>query len=191
MAQQSTKLRILTLTLVVMLFLGVGFQTLSHRAYWFIGKEYVIPDSLQTELLRLGKRALESKDAPVAAVLLYKGTIIGRGYNTAIRDTNIGEHAEINAISDALKIFSRKEFSALSRDSLVLITTYEPCLMCQGALLEHNIKKVIFLKPKPLFQMLKNDLRAYRYLLSRTKGSPEELQDSLFLMHPDYPKSPK
>jgi len=48
-------------------------------------------------------------------------------------------------------------------------------LMCQGAILEYNIKKVRFLKPKPLLHWLKEDFRTYRYQWMRSKISLESL----------------
>ena len=164
----------------------VCLLALSHRNYQFIGKEILLPDTIQAELIRLGKLSLASNDAPVSALILYQNKIIGRGYNTVFRDTAAGEHAEINAISDAMKHFPRNQFGVFSRDSLVLITTYEPCLMCKGAILECNIKKVIFLKPKPLTNLMRDDIRSVRYLWRRMKGEPESLQDSLFYMFHKY-----
>jgi len=101
-----------------------------------------IPDHIKKELFQLGEKALQSKDVPIASVLTYEGKIIGRGYNTVKRDSNIGGHAEINAISDAYKRYGER-FSKLDRDKLVLYSTFEPCEMCKGAMIHYNIKKMV------------------------------------------------
>ncbi|HXD93649.1 MAG TPA: deaminase, partial [Bacteroidia bacterium] len=66
------------------------------------------------------------------------------------RDTNIGGHAEINAISNTIKNIGTQNFNQLNRDSLILITTFEPCLMCRGAIIENRIKHIEFIKEKTL-----------------------------------------
>jgi tRNA(Arg) A34 adenosine deaminase TadA len=55
-------------------------------------------------LVSLGKKALDSNDVPIAALLLSNGEVIGEGFNTVLRDGNAGGHAEINAISSAIHI---------------------------------------------------------------------------------------
>jgi tRNA(Arg) A34 adenosine deaminase TadA len=186
MPQQASQLKVIVITCIAILVIGFGFLLISHRSYVFFSNKITLDDTIQTELVRLGRLSLESRDAPVASLLLYQGKIIGKGHNTVIRDMNAGGHAEINAISDALTQISRLEFSALNKDSLLLISSYDPCLMCKGAFLQYNIKKVLFLKDKPLLTLLKDDVRSIRYLWRRIKGEPASLQDSLFYMHPDY-----
>ena len=51
--------------------------------------------NFEQELISLGALALSSEDVPVGAILTYKDEIIGRGFNTALRDHNIAGHAEI------------------------------------------------------------------------------------------------
>ncbi|MBI5214268.1 MAG: nucleoside deaminase [Ignavibacteriae bacterium] len=174
---------IITLIVLSVLF---GFQVATYKSASLFRDDVILSDSLLNELRALATTALQHKDAPIAALILYKGKIIGRGYNTVLRDINVGGHAEINALSDALHTFSRTEFALLEKDSLFLISTYEPCLMCQGAILEYNIKHVQFLKEKSILHWLKEDYRSYRYQWRRVQVSPNELQDSLFRLHPDY-----
>ncbi len=139
------------------------------------------------ELRYLGTRALESGDVPVASVLLLGDSIIGRGYNTVLRDGDAGGHAEVNAVSDALAHMGTDAFASLDREQLQLLSTFEPCAMCRGMLLEYRIDRVAFIEPKSLWHWLKEDARWLGYELSKTGSGPEQLQDSLFRLHPEYP----
>lgn len=140
------------------------------------------------ELQVLGTRALESGDVPVASVLLFGDSIIGRGYNTVLRDGDAGGHAEVNAVSDAMAHLGNEAFGTLDREQLLLISTFEPCAMCRGMLLEYRIDRVAFIEPKSLWHWLKEDARWLGYELSKIGSEPERLQDSLFRLHPAYPE---
>ena len=167
-------------TLAACLLLLCAFYT---RWFFFDGDE-----PLEAGHLRLirneGVAALQSRDVPVGSILLFGDEVIGVGHNTVYRDSNAGGHAEINAISDAMRKIGIERFVHLNRDSLLLITTYEPCLMCRGAILEWNIRHVEFLKGKDLLHWLREDYRTLRYQWLRTKRAPGEMQDTLFRMHP-------
>ena len=161
------------------------------RLYAGWAAEFSSPEytpNVRDTLWTLGLRSLESRDIPVSAVVLYGDSIIGFGWNTVLRDTNAGGHAEINAISDALRRVGRARFMKLDRDSLSLISTFEPCAMCRGAILGYNIRNVLYFKPKPATLLMKEDLRMVRYLWERRKTDGDTLQDSLFVRHPDYDK---
>lgn len=145
-----------------------------------------IPAAITERLVTLAKQALDSRDVPIAAVVLYDGAIIGEGWNTVLADSNAGGHAEINAISDAMRQEGKERFDALDRSKLVLISTFEPCLMCIGACLNASIRNVGYLQPKEW-----RDLAAERkgFILhflrrSRVKNSGEQL--ALFRLHPDF-----
>lgn len=91
------------------------------------------------EALALAQRASSSGEVPVGAVVVAKGTVIGRGYNAPISRVDPTAHAEVVAIRDAA--------SALSNYRLVgatLYVTVEPCLMCVGAALVARIQRVVF-----------------------------------------------
>ena len=138
------------------------------------------------KLSDLAEKSLQSRDVPVSALLVYKDSIIGSGYNTVMRDGNAGGHAEINALSGCLRKMGLTQFRQLDRNSLVLITTFEPCAMCRGAIEEYNIKKVVFALPKSFgahVGMMKSSIDYYLGL--RENGQPE-LQYDLFLKHPDF-----
>ena len=125
---------------------------------------------------------------PVSALLIYNDEIIGEGYNTVLRASAAGGHAEINALSDAMKRLGFERFSSLSRDSLFLVTTFEPCLMCAGAFLNYNIQQVYFLKKKDFLYLAKGGARFMRYSFSRGRIKENGEQEALFNQHPDYPQ---
>lgn len=140
----------------------------------------------QDELTKLGILALSSGDVPVASIILYKNKIIGSGFNTVYRDKNAAGHAEINAINDAINHSSFAAFSALNRDSLFLISTFEPCPMCKAAIQEYRIKYVRFFKAKSVSSWFMKYAGDLLYELNKRKTGNSALQDSLFSKHPDF-----
>lgn len=163
--------------------------------YVGVRKAYVVhgtfrPSAAQIDSLgALGARAIPAGDVPVAALLLYNDSVIGQGYNTVLRDGNAGGHAEVNAVSDALHRLGHEGFAQLDRDHLLLVTTYEPCAMCRGMLLEYRIPRVAFVQAKTLRHWLHDDLRDLGQLLRQQRSAPAGLQDSLFRLYPSYDPS--
>ena len=143
--------------------------------------------NFEQELISLGALALSSEDIPVGAILTYKDEIIGRGFNTVLRDQNIAGHAEINAINDAINNLGYDTFWALDKSNLTIISTYEPCEMCKGTFVHYRIGKVQFLKDKSLNRWIKNDAAGMKYEMDKRQISRKNIQDSLFRLHPHYP----
>ena len=141
----------------------------------------------ETEIIKQASKALESLDVPVGSLIIYSGSILGKGYNTVKSDTNIAGHAEINAINDAVKKIGLTQFNNLDRDKLILVSTLEPCEMCKGAIVHYNIKHVYFMKDKSPFHWNKKQLKMLRYEWNKRRINGEHLQDSLLNLHPEYP----
>jgi tRNA(Arg) A34 adenosine deaminase TadA len=181
MKSSAVWITIFILLLVISLFL---FQT---SVYNFRSKNKLEP-SIEEKLISAAAAALKSKDVPVGAVLLYNDTILSSGYNTVLADSAAGAHAEINAISNAMLKIGISVFSKLDREKLVMVSTFEPCMMCRGAIIEYNIQHVLFMKDKGLFHWLKNDVKQFRYELRKKQVEGEAKQDSLFLLHPGFKK---
>lgn len=177
-----------TWLVLVHIFLLIGLALFLHSKWYSFKSSPPLPPDYKKELVNSALKSLETKDVPVGALLIYKGKIVGTGYNTVVRNTGAGEHAEINAISNAIDSLGFRQFQFLYRDSLWLISTYEPCMMCAGAMVIYNIQNVSFLKEKTLEHNLRQDARLLRYFWKRTQMQPASLQDSLFYLHPDYPK---
>jgi tRNA(Arg) A34 adenosine deaminase TadA len=162
--------------------------SLGHTKFHRLRRTIVLTKEHYSRLLELAERSLESSDIPVGAFLLYKGGIIGEGFNTVLRNAKAGEHAEVNAISAAIKDLGMEKFTMLERDSLLLATTFEPCLMCAGAFINYNIQNVFFMKQKDFSYTAKEEALFVRYLLRRRRIKSGNEQDVLFEKHPDYPQ---
>ena len=154
---------------------------------WFRPR-IVLNNEIMQHLQILAKKSLETLDVPVGALILYNDEIIGEGYNTVFRDQKAGGHAEINAISSALASIGSEKFFALDRKRLVLISTFEPCLMCEGACINYNIPTVYFLEPKDAGYLLHERFHYIRYHFERKRIRNRGEQIALFKLHPKYPK---
>lgn len=174
------------------LFRALLLLALVVAAWLLVRRAYVLRSdaglsNAQLELLRQeGLDAIASGDVPIGAILLYGDSVIGRGHNTQVATGDAAGHAEVNAVSDALRTMGRDAFNALDRDSLLLVSTFEPCAMCRGMMEEHRIERTAFLKPKSLWSRLKSDARLLQLEIRRRTAGHEQLQDSLFRAHPAY-----
>jgi tRNA(adenine34) deaminase len=91
------------------------------------------------QAIRLALEAEKHDNLPIGAVICLEGQIIAEGKNTIwYPKYNPNRHAEIEALRNVpahLWKSSRK---------MTLYTTLEPCLMCTGAVLLHQIGRVMF-----------------------------------------------
>ncbi|GAB4314088.1 MAG: guanine deaminase [Bacteroidales bacterium] len=92
------------------------------------------------EAIDLSARNLNHKEGgPFGAVVVKEGKIIGKGWNTVVRDNDPTAHAEVNAIRDACKTLN-----SFQLDGCTLYTSCEPCPMCLGAIYWARPEKVVF-----------------------------------------------
>ncbi len=137
-------------------------------------------------LQQLARKSIGTKDVPVSALILYDNKIIAEGYNTVYRDTNPAGHAEINAIENCIKKMGFKQFNTLDRNKLVLISTFEPCVMCRGAMEEYNIRQCIFDLPKSMNYKNKEMKKELLLEYKMKESGDGRLQYELFKQHPDF-----
>ena len=90
------------------------------------------------------KFSLSSFDVPVGALIIKDGVIIASGYNTREKNQNVLEHAEINAIREAQKIFNNWNLNGCD-----MYVTLKPCSMCMEVIKQARISNVYFLAEKP------------------------------------------
>lgn len=91
--------------------------------------------------LELAKKAMETDEVPVGAIIVKKssGEIVGSGFNRRETDKNPLAHAEIAAIKQASQTLGG--WRLIDCDMYV---TLEPCPMCCGAIINSRIERVIF-----------------------------------------------
>lgn len=87
----------------------------------------------------LAEQALEEGEVPVGAIVVHKGSIVGKGYNQVERMNDPTAHAEMIAISAACETLSQKYLNECT-----LYVTLEPCPMCAGAAVWSKLKTVVF-----------------------------------------------
>lgn len=175
-----------SLLIVFLAGFSFAFLILYILSYSYIFSSTFDAEKYELKLLNLGKESLISKDIPVASLLLYKGKIIGEGKNDVLKNNNPSGHAEINAIEDCFKKIGYQRFSKLKKDQIILLTTYEPCEMCKGAITEYGIENVVFgfaKRNKDKYYYFKNDVK---YYLNLKQMKNKRLQYDLFKMHPSF-----
>lgn len=134
----------------------------------------------------LAQKALMARDVPVAACLVYKNRVIGMGWNTVRADHDLRGHAELNAMNDALRTLGAQAFDDLDRSDLKLITTFEPCLMCQGAAIEQGITYVVSVLPKKSKDRWERYKKLWKYRFRSALGDDPRFQYDLFKKHPEF-----
>lgn len=90
------------------------------------------------QALRQAKKAYDLNETPIGCVIVYKGKVIGRGYNRRNTDKNPLAHAEIAAIKKA-----SKKMGDWRLEECTLYVTLEPCQMCAGAIVQSRITRVV------------------------------------------------
>lgn len=103
------------------------------------------------EAIKLAIKSYNLDEVPVGAIVVKDNKIIGCGYNQKENTKNPLKHAELIAIEDACKSIGDWRLS-----DCTLYTTFEPCMMCMGAIKESRIKRVVYGVSK-YEQMYKNE----------------------------------
>ncbi len=91
------------------------------------------------EAIEQARRALDSEDVPVGAVVVHQGRAVGRGFNQRERLNDPTAHAEMLALTAAAAALGRWRLSGCT-----LYVTLEPCPMCAGALVLARLDRLVF-----------------------------------------------
>ena len=107
------------------------------------------------EALLEAEYAASEDEAPVGAVIVFRGRVISRGHNMTQRLNDPTAHAEMIAITSAFEAIGGKYLS-----DCTLYVTVEPCPMCAGALAWAQIGKVVYgaIDPKRGFSLFSPSL---------------------------------
>lgn len=90
--------------------------------------------------------ALDEKEVPIGAVIVYKNRIIGRGHNQVERLKDPTAHAEVLAITAAANHLQNWRLNECD-----LYVNLEPCVMCTGAIIAARINTLYFSAYEPKF----------------------------------------
>jgi tRNA(adenine34) deaminase len=90
------------------------------------------------------EKALASGDVPIGAVAIYKGELIGAGYNRREADHDPTAHAEMIAIREAARHIGHWRL-----DGVTLYCTLEPCTMCAGAMVLARLPRLVYAAVDP------------------------------------------
>ena len=91
------------------------------------------------EALALAKRAAESGEVPVGAVVVKDGAVVGRGHNRPVSGKDPTAHAEVMALRDAAERIGNYRLGECA-----LYVTLEPCAMCAGAIMHARVSRVVY-----------------------------------------------
>jgi tRNA(adenine34) deaminase len=91
------------------------------------------------EALRMAQRALETGEVPVGAVVVHDGSIVGRGVNRNLANSDPTAHAEIVALREAGAALGNHRLGTCD-----LFVTIEPCAMCAGAMVHARIRRLVY-----------------------------------------------
>ncbi len=90
--------------------------------------------------------AEQADEVPVGAIVLAPDecTVLGRGNNRVLRDSDPTAHAEIVAMRTASRCLANYRLTGCT-----LVCTLEPCAMCAGAILHARLKSLIYAAEDP------------------------------------------
>lgn len=97
------------------------------------------PNTFMSYAVVEAKKAIELNEVPVGAIVVKDNKIIGKGFNTVIRDKSVAAHAEINAINAASEMINN--YRLVNCD---LYVTLEPCHLCAKAIVDARINNLYF-----------------------------------------------
>ena len=85
------------------------------------------------------KKAFESGEVPVGAIVVSKGRIVARSHNLTETLNDVTAHAEMQAITAAANCLGGKYLQ-----DCTLYVTVEPCTMCAGAISWSQLGRLVF-----------------------------------------------
>ena len=91
------------------------------------------------EAIELARKALESEDVPIGALVVHRGRVIGRGYNQREKLQDPTAHAEMLALTAAAEYIGHWRL-----ENCTVYVTLEPCPMCAGALVLARITRLVY-----------------------------------------------
>lgn len=99
-------------------------------------------EAFMRQCLELGRAAAGEGEAPVGAIVLFDGRVLGRGREESRSSLDVTAHAEAIAIRNAARAKGTVDLRGCS-----LYTNVEPCVLCSYAIRRSSIDRVIIGMP--------------------------------------------
>lgn len=91
------------------------------------------------EALKEARKAFDEDEVPVGAVMVIDDRIIARGHNMTEKLKDVTAHAEMICCTSAASFLNSKYLL-----DCTLYVTLEPCVMCAGAGMWTQVKRIVF-----------------------------------------------
>ncbi|KAL0538795.1 hypothetical protein IC582_022953 [Cucumis melo] len=152
-----------------------------EEAYLLETEQRKIDEMFMREALAEAKKAADTWEVPVGAVLVKHGKIIARGCNLVEELRDSTAHAEMICIREA-----SKQLKTWRLAETTLYVTLEPCPMCAGAILQARIENLVWGAPNKLLGADGSWIRLFPY---GGEGNISEQSDKPSApVHPFHPK---
>ncbi|XP_057961189.1 tRNA(adenine(34)) deaminase, chloroplastic isoform X2 [Malania oleifera] len=152
------------------------------EAYKFESEQRKIDEMFMREALLEAKKAADTWEVPVGAVLVHHGKIIARGCNLVEELRDSTAHAEMICIREASNLLRTWRLAETT-----LYVTLEPCPMCAGAILQARIDSLVWGAPNKLLGADGSWIRLFPH--SGEGGNGSEITDKPPApVHPFHPK---
>ena len=126
------------------------------------------------KLLKLADKAYRQDEVPVAAIIVYKNKIIGKGYNQRISTNRTISHAEIEAILKA-----NKKMKDWRLNKCTMYVTMKPCEMCEKVIKEARLDKVYYLVDRDMNKKQYSKTQILKYSDFSTEDLVKKYQNKL------------
>jgi tRNA(adenine34) deaminase len=91
------------------------------------------------EALKEARKAFDADEVPIGAVIVCDNRIIARAHNYTERLNDVTAHAEMQAFTAAANTLGGKYLK-----DCTLYVTMEPCVMCAGASMWTQVKRIVY-----------------------------------------------
>lgn len=95
-------------------------------------------ERFMTRAIQEAKIAKSQGDLPFGSVIVWNGTVVGKGRAADKTTGDVTDHAELMAIREACRKLGNNNLSECT-----IYSTNEPCLMCSAGIFQANIPRVV------------------------------------------------
>lgn len=127
--------------------------------------------------LKEAKKAFDEGNVPVGAVIVKNGKVVAKGYNKKNTSNISVYHAEILSIMAACR-----KLNSWYLNDCIMYVTLKPCKMCEAAIAESRIKKVIYLIDSNYCRVMNNNINNICYEKMNVKNSYSKILSDFFKM---------